>query len=116
MIAQADDEVVAGTPFWSPALPLAGWVQRWLRLVEGEAIGDDTSVSGGEDGHEGRPNGAAARLIGGVAGQPEKPCHLLGPLLFLDLDQCLKFTQMMSIAQSMEDTFESYAGIWVMTV
>ena len=54
MIAQADDEVVAWAPLRPPALLLAGRVQGWLRLVEGEPFGDDASVSGREDGDEGR--------------------------------------------------------------
>ena len=80
-------------------------VERWLGLVEGDALGDNGFKPALDSGDQARFQRAAplARQIGGVAGPAQQALHRARPALLFDLDQGLEFAQVVGVAQRVQN-------------
>src|ERR1035437_1156989 len=90
-----------------------GGRERRLRLVEGEALGEDGVITALEAfEHAGLERDAAvARAVGHPRGAAQQPLHLACPVFLLDVDQGLEFAQVMGIAESMEHSRHRIVGL-----
>ena len=75
--------------------------------MKGNRLGEDFIIALQEFIHD---VGVKYAIIGSCVcqgfGLKQKGFHVRGPRFFLDHDQCLEFTKMMRIAQSMLDAFD----------
>ena len=77
-----------------------------------QALGEDSTVTSLDAGDQGRleRHTPIAREVGGVAGAAQQALHPACPVLLLDLDQRLEFTQVVRVAQRMQHACQRVVG------
>src|SRR6202165_6261128 len=82
-----------------------GGGREWrLRLVEGEALGEDGVITALEAFDQAglERDATVTRAVGHPRGAAQQSSHLACPVFLLDVDQSLEFAQVVSIAGGME--------------
>ena len=101
VVLEPEGEIVSDAAFLSPAFAGLRRRERWLRLMKGERLGEDPII-GSSDPVEQRFGGRSCHCSGEMndsIGARQEPVHAPGPVLFFDVDQGLKFAQVMGVAE-----------------
>ena len=106
--AETQQQVLADTSRWPTSR--SGLGQRGLRFMECQAIGDNGVITAFDQGNQPRLQWhiLLACEVHDMAGTPQQPLHPARPVLLLDLDQGLQFTQVVRIAQRMQHAGQRY--------
>src|SRR5262245_65413192 len=86
--------------------------ERGLLLVESEALRHDGVVASLDMGDEARfeRDAPLASKVGRMTGSPQQDLHLARPILLIDFDQRLQFSQMMGVAEGMVPALTRVVG------
>ena len=108
---EAQEEIMADAS-WLAAAALDATKLR-LGEMEDEALRHDGVVASLDAGDEARfeHDAPPACEICRVAGAAQQDLHLARPVLVVDVDQGLQFSQMMGVAQGMEHAFHRVVGL-----